>query len=208
MDFSDILINRRAINYFDPERDVPESLLKTVIEDGAKAPSSYNLQPWKLKVFRDAEQKAALRKLAFDQPKVTEAPVVLMVLADRSGWTEGCATLDSVFGDFVKAGRMQAEQKEWFLGTTKGLYGRSDEAAQAFANKNAGLFAMSVMYAASHHGLQTHPMDGFDHDGVKKEFGIPDNYWIPMLIAVGYLKPGVVVHPKGWRQSYEEMVLK
>jgi nitroreductase len=113
-----------------------------------------------------------------------------------------------VFGDFVKAGRMQAEQKEWFQGTTKGLYGRSEEAAQAFANKNAGLFAMSVMYAASHHGLQTHPMDGFDHDEVKKEFGIPENYWIPMLIAVGYLKPGVVVHPKGWRQSYEEMILE
>jgi len=26
--------------------------------------------------------------------------------------------------------------------------------------------------------LDTHPMDGFDHDGVKKAFDIPDNYWV------------------------------
>jgi len=30
-------------------------------------------------------------------------------------------------------------------------------------------------------GLDTHPMDGFDHDGVKKAFDIPDNYWVLLL---------------------------
>ncbi len=207
MDFKDILEKRRAVNHFDPDRDVDETLLRAVVESAVKAPSSYNLQPWKLKALRDPGQKAELRKLAFDQPKVTEAPVVLMVLADRDGWKDGNATLESVFKDFVAAGKMQPDQKDWFLGVTQGLYGRDDEAAQAFANKNAGLFAMSFMYTASSHGLETHPMDGFDHDGVKQAFGIPDNYWVPMLIAVGYLKPGVTLHPKPWRQSYEDMML-
>lgn len=207
MDFRDILEKRRAINYFDPYKGVNKSLLKAIVEDGVKAPSSYNLQPYKLKVLWDSEQKAALRKLAFDQPKVTEAPVVLMVLADCEGWKEGNETHGKVFQGHVAGGGIQPEQAEWFNGVTAGLYGGSAETALAFANKNAGLFAMSLMYAASHHGLHTHPMDGFDHDGVKKEFDIPDQYWIPMLIAVGYLKPGVEVHPKGWRQSYDEVVL-
>ncbi len=208
MNFNEILTKRRAVNYFDTERDVDEELLKIVIENGAKAPSSYNLQPWKLKVLRDNKQKAVLQKLAFDQPKITEAPVILIVLADRDGWKEGNNSLESVFKDFVSSGKMQPDQRDWFLGATTGLYGRDTEAAQAFANKNAGLFAMSLMYSASAQGLETHPMDGFDHDGVKKEFNIPDNFWIPMLIAVGYLKPGVKVHPKGWRQSYNDMLLK
>jgi len=207
MDFKDILEKRRAINYFDPARDVDDALLRKVIEDGAKAPSSYNLQPWKLKVVRDPARKAALRKLAFDQPKVEEAPVVLIVLADREGWKQGNPTHENVFKGMVAAGAMKPDQKEWFDGVTQGLYGTDEMSSQAFANKNTGLFAMSLMYAASHHGLQTHPMDGFDREGVRKEFGIPDNYWIPMLIAVGYLKPGVTVHPKGWRQSYDEMVI-
>lgn len=208
MDFNEILEKRRAINHFDPDQDVEETLLRKIVEDAAKAPSSYNLQPWKLMVLRDQDKKAALRKLAFDQPKVTEAPVILVLLADRDGWKEGGETLEKVFAGFVDAGGMKPEQREWFLGSTSGLYGRDSEAAQAFANKNAGLFAMSFMYSAMHHGLHTHPMDGFDHEGVKKELGIADNYWIPMLIAVGRLKPGVEIHPKGWRQSYDEMVLK
>ncbi len=208
MDFKDILIKRRAINFFDPERDVEESLLKEIVEDAAKAPSSYNLQPWKLMVLRDQAEKAKLQALAFDQPKVSEAPVTLIILADRDGWKEENSTLKSVFKDLVASGKMQPEQKEWFAGVTQGLYGGSAESSQAFANKNAGLFCMSLMYSASAHGLETHPMDGFDHDGVKKAFNIPDNYWIPMLIAVGYLKPGIEVYPKAWRQSYDEMLIK
>ena len=207
MDFNDILIKRRAINYFDPDRNVDEAILRAVVEDGVKAPSSYNLQPYKLKVFRNSDEKMALRKLAFDQPKVSEAPVVLAVLADREGWKEGNATLEKVFEGHVAGGGMQPEQKEWFVGTTAGLYGASEQSIQAFANKNAGLFAMSLMYAASAHGLHSHPMDGFDHDGVMKEFDIPDQYWIPMLIAVGYAKPGLDIHPKGWRQSYDDVVI-
>ena len=102
---------------------------------------------------------------------------------------------------------MAPEQREWFIGTTSALYGGSPEASQAFANKNAGLFAMSLMYAASHHGLHTHPMDGFDHEGVRAEFHIQDNYWIPMLIAVGHINPGTEIPPKAWRQSVDEIIL-
>nr|WP_321513902.1 nitroreductase family protein [uncultured Pseudodesulfovibrio sp.] len=203
MDFSDILIKRRAINFFDPTRNVSEALLKDLLEEAVKAPSSFNLQPWKVKIVRDPEQKAALRALAFDQPKVTEASVVIMVLADRDGWKEGNETLEKHF-----AKNMQPEQRDWFISTTSALYGNSEAASQAFANKNAGLFAMSLMYTASNHGLHTHPMDGFDHEAVRKEFAIPDNYWIPMLIAVGHLNPGTDIHPKAWRQSADEMILE
>ncbi|WP_432737808.1 nitroreductase family protein [Maridesulfovibrio sp. FT414] len=207
MDFAEILKKRRAVNYFDPNRDVDEAMLKKIIEQAGNAPSSYNLQPWKLKVVRDPARKQALRELAFNQPKVTEAPVIFIVLADRDGWKLENATAQNVFADFVKAGKMSEDQRDWFSGVTSGLYGRSPEASQAFANKNTGLFAMSLMYATTANGLESHPMDGFDHEGVRKEFNIPDNFWIPMLIAVGYLNPGTEVPPKAWRQSYEDIVI-
>ncbi|WP_419788026.1 nitroreductase family protein [Pseudodesulfovibrio sp.] len=203
MDFKDILIRRRAINFFDPERNVDDATVLEILENAAKAPSSFNLQPWKVIVFRDHEQKEKLRKLANDQPKVSEAPVVLMILGDREGWKEGNETFESYFSN-----AMTKDQREWFVNTTKALYGSNEMFSQAFANKNAGLFAMSLMYAASEMGLHTHPMDGFDHDGIRAAFDIPDNYWIPMLIAVGYAKPGLDIHPKGWRQSPKDIILR
>ncbi len=208
MDFSEILKKRRAVNFFDPARDVDQNLLKKIVEEAGNAPSSYNLQPWKIKIVRDMDRKEALRKLAFNQPKVTEAPVVLIMLADREGWKIDAPTVESTFNDFVKSGKMQADQKEWFSGVTQGLYGSDEMSSQAFANKNTGLFAMSLMYAATANGLESHPMDGFDHEGVRKEFNIPDRYWIPMLIAIGHLNPGTEIQPKGWRQSFEEMIIE
>ena len=55
------------------------------MEPAARTPSSFNLQPWS-HVLRDTEAKTKLQKRAWDQPKVSEAPVVLIVLADESGW--------------------------------------------------------------------------------------------------------------------------
>jgi len=38
---------------------------------------------------------------------------------------------------------------------------------------------MGLMYAATSLGLETHPMDGFDHEAVRKAFNIPDNLDFP-----------------------------
>ena len=66
---------------------------------------------------------------------------------------------------------------------------------------------MSLMYAATSLGLETHPMDGFDHEAVRKAFKIPDNYWVPLLLAVGSMKPGLKLHPAKWRKKFNEIVV-
>jgi nitroreductase len=207
MNFKEIVDKRRAINFFDPDRDLPEALLDQVIELAAKTPSSFNLQPWNLMVLRDAAAKQRLREKAWNQPKITEAPVVLIVLGDRDGWKQGHPTVEENWRQMLAAGSMAPEQREWFLNAAASLYGRSAEASLAFGAKNAGFFAMSLMYAAASLGLDTHPMDGFDHEGVKKAFNIPDNFWVPLLMAVGYLKPGVTVAPPKWRKTKGDIVV-
>jgi nitroreductase len=207
MNFSEILDKRRSINFFDPDKELPDELLGKMIDLAAKSPSSFNLQPWNLIVLRNKEEKAKLRALAWDQPKVTEAPVVLIILADKNGWQEGHPTVEKNWQEMIKAGSMQPEQRDWFLGAAKSLYDWGPNANLAFAAKNTGFFAMSLMFAATSLGLESHPMDGFDHEGVRKAFNIPDNFWIPLLLAVGYKKPGLELHPGKWRKSKEEIVV-
>lgn len=207
MDFKTISEKRRSINFFDEKRDVTDTLLKEMVTIAAKAPSSFNLQPWNLVALRDADSKEKLRALAWDQPKITEAPVTLIVLADKTGWQEGNATLEKNWREMLDAGSMTPEQRDWFLDAAKSLYGSDPEASLAFAVKNAGFFAMGLMYAATSIGLETHPMDGFDREGVRKAFSIPDKYWIPLLISVGYLREGVEVVPPKWRKTYDEIVV-
>ncbi len=207
MNFKDIVKNRRAVNYFDTQKDVPETLIREIIETAANSPSSYNLQPWSVMILKGPEEKARLRKLAFDQPKVTEAPYVFIILADRNGWKEGNSFAEKNFIKSVESGKKKEDEKDSYLNTLKALYGETAEKQQAFAVKNTGFFTMSLMYAAKELGLDTHPMDGFDHDAVKKEFNIPENYWIPLLLAVGYFDESKKLYPPNWRKTFDEIVV-
>jgi nitroreductase len=49
-------------------------------------------------------------------------------------------------------------------------------------------------------------MDGFDHEGVREEFSIPQKFFIPMLIALGRFDEKKTLLPRNWRKPYEEIV--
>jgi nitroreductase len=208
MDFKELAEKRRSVNYFDKQKDVPENLIREMIEIASNSPSGYNLQPWSIIILKDPEEKERLKKIAFNQPKVSEAPYVFILLADRDGWKEGNPFVEKNFRNSVESGRKKEEDRETYLNTLKKLYGETPDKQQAFAVKNTAFFAMSLMYAAKKLGLDTHPMDGFDHDAVRREFNIPDNYWIPLLLAVGHFDESKKLHPPNWRKTFDEIVVK
>lgn len=208
MEFKEVVEKRRAVNYFDPHRDISDDQLRQMIEIAAKTPSSFNLQPWNLIVLRDHQDKLRLQKHAWDQPKVTEAPVTMILLADMNGWRPGHPVLEKDFAELVKVGMLKESQREWFENGCKNLYGASEARQVAFACKNAGFFGMNLMLAAKSLGFDSHPMDGFDIDGVKEAFRIPGNYWVPMLLSVGYFRKDKTLLPPKWRKSYEELLVR
>lgn len=207
MDFNHVINGRRSVNFFDTTKDVPDSLVKQVIEMAAKSPSSFNLQPWSLIALTKKEDKLRLQQHAMNQPKVSEAPVTFIVLGDRRGWADENPFVEKTFQEMIKAGAATEDSRDWFSGARKKLYGGNDETQLAFACKNAGFFAMSLMLAAKSLGLDTHPMDGFDHEAVKKEFKIPDHYWVPVLIAMGYFDTSKELAPPKWRKSVDDILV-
>lgn len=207
MDFEHVISSRRAVNFFDTTQDVPDALLRKAIGMAAKTPSSFNLQPWSLIALRKPEDKLRLQKLAMNQTKVSEAPVTLIVLGDRKGWADSSPFMEKLFQEMIKAGSTTEDGRDWFAKARKNLYGKTPNSELAFACKNAGFFAMSLMLAAKSLGLDTHPMDGFDHDGVLKEFHIPDHYWIPALISVGYFDRSQKLAAPKWRKTVDEILV-
>lgn len=207
MEFNDVIANRRSVNFFDPRKEVSQAILKDVIEKAAMAPSGFNLQPWNIVAVREPEEKERLKKLAWNQPKITQAPVVLIVLADRDGWKQDHPVAERNIQERIKTGAMKEEERQSLADSWFSIYGETTEKQQAFACKNTGFFAMCLMLAAKNSGLETHPMDGFDHDGVRKAFNIPDNFWIPLLLAVGYVKDDFKVAPPKWRKRAEDILV-
>ena len=62
--------------------DVADNLLRSLLEKAERTPTMGNLQLYSVVITRKAEMKAKLAPAHFNQPMVTEAPVVLTFCAD------------------------------------------------------------------------------------------------------------------------------
>ena len=78
---------RRTIRRY-ADRDVSEELLNRLLAEAARTQTMGNLQLYSVVVTRSAEMKQRLAPAHFNQPMVTEAPVVLTVCADFNRTTQ------------------------------------------------------------------------------------------------------------------------
>ena len=204
MDILTALRERRSISFFDPQRQIPGDTMTELLETANLSPSSYNLQPWEVVVVTDPEQKKILREHAYNQPKAEEASAVFIIVANPGAVEEN---IDAVLKRQVELGYITADDVEKSRKPPFKLYGDKESITRKiFAVKNASFFAMSVMTAARGLGLESHPMDGFIEEDVKKAFNIPEDRIIPLLIALGYPKPDLKLLPRAFRRKIADFV--
>ena len=82
VDALEAIRGRRSVRSF-ADKEVSRDDLEEIVKCGTLAPSAGNIQPWEFIVVRDQERKSALAEAAFHQSFIAEAPVVLVVLANR-----------------------------------------------------------------------------------------------------------------------------
>ena len=73
--------NRTSIRKYS-SREVSDELLNRLLEEAERTPTMGNLQLYSVVITRSEEGKKALAPAHFNQPMVTEAPVVLTICAD------------------------------------------------------------------------------------------------------------------------------
>ena len=83
--FDDLVRNRSFTRSFDRNKPVSQELLKKLIKLSQMAPSSFNLQPYKIILVQDTVVKDALADtmLGNNGKRVRDAPVTVVFLSDR-----------------------------------------------------------------------------------------------------------------------------
>lgn len=175
----EVLFERRATSHFrsDP---VPQRVLQTILELAGQAPSGYNLQPWRFIVVRDPENRKRLQAAAMDQEKVGEAPVVIIAIGMKE---ETLHVVEEVLREGAKlgAGRLDdvpsaVAQAKKFLSTLP---------MEVWVNRHTMIAVTTMMLVAEAFGYDTAPMEGFDPQAIKRDFGIPAEAEVIALLAIG-----------------------
>jgi nitroreductase len=180
----DAIRTRRTTKKFKPD-PIPDATLKELIALTLAAPSSYNLQPWRIIVIDDPAQKAALTHATFNQPQVATAPVTFVFAVDIRGWEK---TMEQTIEKAVELGAWTQKTADFFRGNIPGFQNGLGEKRREYAIKDALIAATHCALAAESLGLNSCFMNGWAEDAVKEAIGAKDNpdIAIALLLPVGY----------------------
>ena len=79
MDIKELIMNRRSIRNYRTDKPVPHEVLADILNTARFAPSSGNLQNWKVIVVSDSKKKLELATASLKQKWITTAPIVLVI---------------------------------------------------------------------------------------------------------------------------------
>lgn len=193
-------MSRRSVNFFDIEKDLDLRLVRKIITESFQAPSAYNLQPWRILLIKSDEAKQLLHGLAYKQAKILEAPITLIIVADKEGYeADNSAWKES----FTKKG---IERTHKMIDGARSLYGKTESTKLKFAESHGGLLAMNLMQLFKAYKIDTHPMSGMKFEEIKLEFNLKDSEEVVMLLPIGYRDESKQLSVKRDRKTYEEVV--
>jgi len=199
---------RRSIRKFAPD-DVPEEMVRQLLETARLAPSASNRQPWRFLVVRDREVRKELRRICLEQRFIEEAPVVIVCFGDlerysmvarkkrRQEFTDSgvMETLSGNFADPEYIARMDSLP----------VPPRKELLTPLVSNTYIAIEHLVLMAAAL--GLGTCWVGGFsDASEINRLFGLADNLVPIAVVPVGY--PAGEVPPQRPRLAFEEILLE
>jgi nitroreductase len=179
---SSIIAERRSTPRFAPT-PIAEQDLKKILIAGIESPSGYNLQPWRFVVVRDADLRRKLREASHDQPKVEQAPVVIVALGDREGWREG--DIDEMirigaehgYAHPSKSGDMRKTIYQFFSEHTN---------MPMWLNRQVMIALTTMMLMAESLGYDTALMEGFHDQKVREVISAPKRIEVVCMLALGH----------------------
>lgn len=180
--------------------EIDKKMLEDIINSAVFAPSTFNLQPWEVMVARSDDAKQRLSKLVFNGPELLNAPVTLMILGDKNGFTPDKKTwsdLEAVIGK---------EKTESAKKCAQELFGATHERTVKFAESNAAILGMSIINSARHYGLDSHLVSGARYGDIKKEFNIDPQKHVVMLILLDFPDKFNNLNNKLKRYGYSDIV--
>jgi nitroreductase len=226
------VFQRRAIRAFDAV-EIPATTRDLLLASARQAPSSFNMQPYRLYWVESPAERAAMAKLCLGQNPAQTASALVVAVADI-GSLRSTAELQSAWMRESGFPARKIRDYEWtarigriiFSPGPLNLFGTVKKAIfqllNAFrsigsppvlrhevfkwAGKSTALACQNLMIAAEVVGLSTCPMEGFDAQRLGRHLGLSrKRQEIVMVIAIGKKSSAYIAQPQ-WRRPIETTV--
>jgi nitroreductase len=199
MDFAAILHNRYAVKRFNHE-PIPNDQINTLLEWIRLTPSSFNLQPWKIKVVDDYETKECLFPASYGQQQIITCSHVLVFCAEE----KVLPLIDKLEVHMKQAGH-DPGRIERNVALMHGYFKQYTlEQTLHWAERQVYLALETALLGAKELGFDACPMEGFSATDYSKILQLPEHIHPIVVCALGY--PDDTPHEK-FRFPIEDILL-
>lgn len=188
---------RRAVKHYDPDFSMPEEDEKKLLEHAIQAPTSFNIQNWRLVLVKDPEVRKQIREAAWDQAQVTDASLLFVMCADVKAWDKNP---ERYWKDAPQAAQ------DMLIPMIKPFYEGKEQLQRDEGLRSIGIAAQTIMLASKSMGYDSCPMIGYDADKVAEIIKLPDDHIVGMLVVVG--KAAKPAWPKPGQLPLDDVLIK
>jgi nitroreductase len=179
--FARLLAGRTTVREFSGP-PVPAATVRRVLDLARRAPSEFNLQPWRVLVCHRAADRRRLRACCLDQAQVEAAGAVFVVFGSRLDPVRGAARAAR---QLEAGGRLHASTRGELEALIRDYYADPTNAWRS-AFRSAVIFAHQLLLAGLAVGLQGFWLAGLDEAALRRRFAIPDDLVLAGVIGLGH----------------------
>jgi len=177
---------RRSVKRYDPDFMMPEADVKRLLSMAVMSPTAFNIQNWRFVLVRDPGLRRKIREIAWDQPQIEDASILIVICADLKAWEKEPERYWR---------NTSPEVREMVLPMIDKYYRGREQVQRDEAMRSCGLAAQTIMLAAKAMGYDSCPMDGFDFEAAGRLINLPQDHVISMFVAVGKAVHGAQPRP-------------
>lgn len=173
---AEAIMSRRAIKRFDPNHRMSPLETRRLLSLARLSPTAFNIQHWRFVVLRDSALRRTVRAVAWDQPQVTDASLLIVLCADLKAWEKNPSRYWTHAPKAVQ---------DLVVPAIQAYYAGREQVQRDEAMRSCGIAAMTLMLAAREMGYDSCPMDGFDANAVGALINLPRDHAVAMFVAIG-----------------------
>ena len=187
---------RRAVKYYDTSHSFTEEEINQLLSLAILSPTAFNIQNWRFLIVKDMELRKQIREVAWNQPQVTDASLLIILCADLKSWDKDPQRYWQ---------NAPKEVQDFIIPAIDSYYRDKEQVQRDEAMRSCGIAAQTLMLAAKALGYDSCPMDGFDYDAVGKLINLPKDHVVAMFVAIG--KGIKEAWPRGGQMPLREVVI-
>lgn len=181
MEFKQIVKQRYATKKFDG-KTIPQDKITELFEMIRLSASSFNIQPWKIKVITDAETKKKLTPVSWNQPQIESCSHLLIFCADTNVDTNIDKLEQLMLTNGAPANAIQG-----YLDIMRNFSKNMDSAKKLdWAQHQIYIALGNVLNGAKSLGFDSCPMEGFSPEEYTKILDLPSHLTPTVVCPIGY----------------------